>query len=50
MKNILSGERNSLKKKSCSCLGSIGLILQKDDVGKVLKELLASIKRPTTTS
>lgn len=40
MTNISKGERNSLKKKSCSCLGSLGLILHKDEVGRVVKELL----------
>ncbi|KAL4466961.1 hypothetical protein ABPG74_010558 [Tetrahymena malaccensis] len=46
MSNISKGERNSLKKKSCSCLGSLGLILHKDDIGRVVKELLQHIKKP----
>ena len=35
--NILQGERTSLKKKSCSCLGSLGLILTKEDIIKTVQ-------------
>ncbi|EGR34114.1 hypothetical protein IMG5_023380 [Ichthyophthirius multifiliis] len=46
MNNILNIDRVSLKKKSCSCLGSLGLLLPKDEVIKTVNTLLENLKKP----
>jgi hypothetical protein len=45
LENILSCDKATLKKKSCTCLGTLSLILSKEEILSTCKVLLVEVQK-----